>query len=112
MQRAHFAIFAPSASNPDVGTLIYDVGAPMAGYQLEFKRNHSVALAQQPHTKYSIGQIDSQHVVDSTNNTRSSDPTPKGSIERTASQVPEPGIIQNFMAPLNEVSQVEVSFVT
>lgn len=111
-QRAHFAIFVPSASDPDVGTLIHVVGAPMAGYQLEFKRNYSVALTQQPHTKYPIGQIDSQHIVDNANNTRSSDSTPKGAIELTASQVPAPGISQNFMAPVNEVRQVEVFFVT
>lgn len=57
-----------------------------------------MALTQQPHTKYPIGQIDSQHTVDNTNNTRSSDSTPKGAIELTASQVPAPGISHNFMA--------------
>lgn len=83
----------------------------MAGYQLEFKRNYSVALTQQPHTKHLIGQIDSQHIADSTDNTRSSDSTPKGAIELTASRVPAPGISQNFMAPVNEVSH-EIFFVT
>ena len=44
-QRAHFAIFVPSAANAQVGTLIHVVGAPMAGYQLEFKRNYNPVLA-------------------------------------------------------------------
>lgn len=46
-QRAHFAIFIPSAANQDLGTLIHVIGAPMAGYQLEFKRNYSLVLTQQ-----------------------------------------------------------------
>lgn len=109
-QRAHFAIFVPSAVNQGVGTLIHVVGAPMAGYRLEFKRNYPVDLTQQPHTKYPIGQIDSQYIADATNDTTSSDSTPKCAIELAASQVSPPGISQNFMAPVNDVSQVEILF--
>jgi hypothetical protein len=32
------------------------------------------------------------------------DSTPRGNIEIAASQVPTPGISQNFMAPVNDVS--------
>lgn len=45
-QRAHFAIFIPSATDPKRGTLIHAVGAPMAGYVLQFKRNYSPVLTQ------------------------------------------------------------------
>lgn len=86
--RGHFAIFVPSASNPGVGTLIHVVGAPMAGHQLQFKRNDSIASNQQPHTKHVIGQIDSQYIANTTNDTPRNDSNPKGGpIELVASQV-------------------------
>ena len=47
-QRAHFSIFVPSAADPEVGTRIHAVGAPMAGYTLEFNRNYSPAASNQP----------------------------------------------------------------
>ncbi|KAG5290135.1 hypothetical protein I7I48_09664 [Histoplasma ohiense] len=101
-QRAHFAIFIPSATNQGLGTLIHVIGAPMAGYQLEFKRNYSHALTQQPHTRYEIGQIDSQYIVDAANDAPSKDSTPKGAVELAAGQVPPPGISQNFLGPVDD----------
>lgn len=103
-QRAHFAIFIPSPTNQDIGTLIHVIGAPMAGYQLEFNRNYSLVLTQQPHTRHVIGQIDSQYIVDAADDAKSKDSTPKGAVELAASQVSPPGISQNFLAPINDVS--------
>jgi hypothetical protein len=50
-QRAHFAIWVPSAANPQVGSLIHVVGAPMAGFSHEFKRAYNPALSK---TDYEI----------------------------------------------------------
>ncbi|KAK2791103.1 hypothetical protein FQN52_005059 [Onygenales sp. PD_12] len=103
-QRAHFAVFIPSASDPGVGTIIHVVGAPMAGYQLEFKRNYSPGSTQRAHTRYQIGQIDSQYIADAKDNTSSRDSTPKGAVELAASRVPPPAISQDFMAPVNNTT--------
>jgi hypothetical protein len=101
-QRAHFSIFVPSATNPDRGTKIHAVGAPMAGYVLEFKRNYNPSL--EPHDQtFPIGQVHSSDVVDSPDAAPSIDSTPRGKIELAATQVPTPGINQNFMAPVNDV---------
>ncbi|KAJ5853931.1 hypothetical protein N7534_006474 [Penicillium rubens] len=74
-QRAHFSIFVPSATNPDRGTKIHAVGAPMAGYVLEFKRNYNPSL--EPHDQtFPIGQVHSSDVVDSPDAAPSIDSTP------------------------------------
>lgn len=110
-QRAHFAIFIPYASNDDVGTIIQVVGAPMAGFQLEFKRLYAIALTPQPYMRYPIGQIDSQFIADDPDNVPTApttpiiDSIPKSAVELAASHVRPPGISQNFMAPVNDVSR-------
>ena len=101
-QRAHFSIFVPSVTNPDRGTKIHIVGAPMAGYVLEFKRNYNPSLEPHDHT-FAIGQVDSSDIVDSSDAAPSIDSTPRGKIELAATRVPAPGINQNFMAPINDV---------
>ncbi|KAJ5501800.1 hypothetical protein LT330_000704 [Penicillium expansum] len=102
-QRAHFSIFVPSATNPDRGTKIHAVGAPMAGYVLEFKRNYNPSL--EPHDqKFSIGYVHSSDIVDSPDAAPSIDSTPRGNIELAATQIPTPGISQNFMAPVNDTT--------
>lgn len=111
-QRAHFAVFVPSASNNDFGSIIHVVGAPMAGFQLEFKRQYAITLTQRPYTREPIGQIDSQYLADdlfdtsTISSTPIRDSTPKCEIELVASQIPPPGISQNFMAPVNDVSNL------
>ena len=103
-QRAHFAIFIPSAVDPQKGTLINVVGAPMIGFSLEFKRNYAPATAQEPRTITPIGQINSDDLVDSKNEQESVDSSPRGNVEIVAARVPPPRISQNFKAPVNDVS--------
>ncbi|KAM5441476.1 hypothetical protein MferCBS31731_003547 [Microsporum ferrugineum] len=83
-QRAHFAIFIPSATDQDTGTLIHVVGAPMAGYQLAFKRNYSIVSTNQQYTRHEIGRIDSRYIVDAADDLRVIDSTPKGAVEIAA----------------------------
>jgi hypothetical protein len=103
-QRAHFAIFVPAAEQADRGTLIQAIGAPMTGYILEFKRNHSPKEdSTEKYTMIEIGHVDSANIVDPTSGVKGSDGVPKGNIEIAASQVPTPGISDNFLAPVNDV---------
>ncbi|OQD73975.1 hypothetical protein PENDEC_c013G04801 [Penicillium decumbens] len=104
-QRAHFAIFVPANENPDRGTLIQAIGAPMTGYVLEFKRNHEPKEdSLEKSTMIEIGHVDSTDIVDSTSGVKSSDGIPKGKIEIVASQIPTPGISDNFLAPVNDMT--------
>lgn len=105
-QRAHFAIFLPSAANPDVGTLIQVVGAPMAGYLLEFKRNYAPAATQEPYQAFPIGEVLANDILDSTDGQQITDDTPRNSLEREAARLPPPRISENFRAPVNNVSRV------
>lgn len=102
-QRAHFAIFIPSASDPERGTLINAVGAPMVGYKLEFERIYSPALRHQPYEMISIGRDDSSNVIDYTDPVTSIDSEPRDNIQRAAAEIPPPRISQNFIAPVNDV---------
>ena len=104
-QRAHFSLFVPSATDPTKGTVIRVVGAPMAGYALEFKRNHSPASIPHSHKICPIGQVASAHIVDSTDPAAAAsiDCQPKGDIEIAAAQVPPPGLSRNFLAPVDDV---------
>lgn len=103
-QRARFAIFVPSDAQPDRGTLIQAVGAPMTGYILEFKRNHSPAEeSAESYTVIPIGRVDPANIVDSVTEEKSVDSIPQGNIEIAASQIPTPGISENFLAPVNDV---------
>jgi len=70
-----------SANDPSKGTLIHVVGAPIAGFSLEFKRNYSPADTAQPHTIVPIGDVYVENLVDSTTAERSNDTTPRGNIE-------------------------------
>lgn len=108
-QRAHFAIWVPSATEPEKGTLINVVGAPMVGYELQFERNHRPAVTTQNHEVVPIGQVHSDHIADSLNDDGRVDCDPKGNLEIAAAQVPPPRISENFMAPVNDVSIIHLA---
>ncbi|KOS46005.1 hypothetical protein ACN38_g3078 [Penicillium nordicum] len=75
----------------------------MAGYVLEFKRNYDPSL--EPHDQmFPIGQVHSSDIVDSPDAAPSIGSTPRGKIELAATQIPTPGINQNFMAPVNDIT--------
>ncbi|KAL2859868.1 uncharacterized protein BJX67DRAFT_375995 [Aspergillus lucknowensis] len=103
-QRAHFAIWVPSATNPESGSLIQVVGAPMAGFKHEFKRGYQPALTTQSYKIFPIGEVDSAHIVDWPDHVHLTDSEPKGNIELAAVQVPAPRASQNFMAPVNDTT--------
>jgi hypothetical protein len=89
-QRAHFAVYVPDDGFPGAGTLVHVVGAPMAGFQLEIKKPYNLAITTQAYTSRELGQVPASSVRN---------------IEQLASTVRPPGISQNFMGPVDGVSQ-------
>jgi hypothetical protein len=103
-QRAHFSIFIPSPGQFDIGTIIHVVGAPMAGYSLEFKRNYSLSTGDQPLDQCAaIGKVSVENIVDWPLGEERKEAIPRGKLEIVATQVPPPRISQNFLAPVNDV---------
>ena len=109
-QRAHFAIFAASSNDLTVGTRIHVVGALMAGYRLEFERNHRPFQSKQRFEMIPIGGTSPDNVVDADGFVESSDAIPRDDLERVAAQLAPPRISENFLAPVNEVCRPEQVF--
>lgn len=104
-QRAHFAIWVPTAADPQVGSLINVVGAPVIGFSHEFKRGYDPTQTIQSCEMWPLGQVDSSHIVDFPIAGRVVvEQNPRGDLEIAATQVRPPGISANFMAPVNDVS--------
>ncbi|KAJ5562879.1 hypothetical protein N7535_002675 [Penicillium sp. DV-2018c] len=103
-QRAHFAIFVPSAAVPTMGARIHVVGAPVTGFRLEFVRNYCPDETQRAVKIFAIGQVYSFNIVDSVGTAQTTDSIPRGNIEVAASHIPAPGISENFMAPVNDTT--------
>lgn len=112
-QRAHFSIFVPNAADAAIdpnagssckGTVIHVVGAPMAGYGHEFKRNHDPSTSQDLENMVRIGWVNSEHVADPPTDDASQDDIPVGRMDAEALRVPAPRRNENFMAPVNDVS--------
>ncbi|KAE8338367.1 hypothetical protein BDV24DRAFT_166392 [Aspergillus arachidicola] len=98
-QRAHLAIWVPSAGESKHGSLIHVVGAPMAGFCHEFKRGYNPTLTLKPYEMWPLGEVNSKHIHDWPEEFRATDTIPKGDLEVAASQIPAPRISENFMAP-------------
>jgi hypothetical protein len=101
-QRAHFDIWIADVEGGDVGTVTHVVGSPMAGFMLQFKRKYDPSTTGRKTILVSLGEIDTQH-LDISENYRGIDTTPKGDLERVASQIQPPRPSQNFLAPVNDV---------
>ncbi|OAL69832.1 hypothetical protein A7D00_5871 [Trichophyton violaceum] len=82
-QRKHFAIFLPNEGETEKGTVIHVVGAPMAGYQHEFKRNYNPFMSKTFHAVVQIGQIDKSHIAYPQGDNFEKSDTPIGDLEVT-----------------------------
>ncbi|BAE65154.1 unnamed protein product [Aspergillus oryzae] len=102
-QRAHFAIWVPSAQQPTSGSLINVVGAPMIGFAHEFKRCYEPAGSTEPYEIWPIGEVDSAHIFDWPEGGCNIRTDPKGDLEIAAAQVPAPGVSRDTMAPVDHV---------
>ncbi|EER26441.1 hypothetical protein D8B26_003180 [Coccidioides posadasii str. Silveira] len=102
-QRKHFGIFVPFADDPQICTIIHVVGAPMVGYELQFKRNYNLSSSQLSYQLVPIGQVSAANIVESPSGLMTIDSNAKGIMETVATQVPPPPISQNFLAPVDGV---------
>lgn len=110
-QRAHFALFIPNASdvlkdpNKAVecrGTIIHVVGAPMAGYKHEFKHYFDCRASPDVQELIRLGSVDTRYIQDS--DVESIDDSALGILDKEALKIRPPGVCQNFLAPVNDVS--------
>jgi hypothetical protein len=85
------------------GTVIHVIGAPMAGFSLEFKRKYNPTETSRAPSLVPIGSVLSQN-VHAFQGVRGTDTTPRGNLELVAAQVQPPRASANFLAPVNDVS--------
>ncbi|OAL66413.1 hypothetical protein A7C99_1799 [Trichophyton rubrum] len=100
----HFSNISPYLAESLGCTVIHVVGAPMAGYQHEFKRNYNPFMSKTFHAVVQIGQIDKSHIAYPQGDNFEKSDTPIGDLEVTASRVRPPPISQNFLAPVDGVT--------
>ncbi|GAB1200017.1 hypothetical protein APSETT444_009377 [Aspergillus pseudonomiae] len=108
--RAHFAIWAPSASDSENGSLIEVVGTPMEGFKHQFRRGHAPTPISKKYAMWPIGTVDSAHIYDWPHGFTATHEDPRGDLETTACQVPAPRASENFMAPVNDFSDYWMGF--
>ena len=109
-QRVHFAIWVPSAddaskdpndrSSQSKGTLINVVGTPMTGYAHEVKKNYICTEASDLERLVRIGFADLADGTQESSEHRSV----TEQLEAVAMQIPPPSTSENFLAPVNNVS--------
>ena len=85
------------------------MGAPMAGYHLEFKRYYSPLETRQQFEICPIGKTQSSNIVDSSDQRTGPDQVPRSNLEMAASRIPAPGVSRNFTEPVNEVSSSDAT---
>ena len=85
------------------GTVIHVVGAPMAGFSLEFKRSYKPTETKRTLNLVPIGSVLAQN-VHVFQGGRGEDTTPRGNLELAAAQVQPPRASANFLEPVNDVN--------
>jgi hypothetical protein len=102
-QRAHFGIWVPYEEGGPEGTVIHVIGAPMAGFSLEFKRGYNPTETRRALQLVPIGRVLAQN-VHIFQGGRGEDTTPRGNLELAAAQVQPLRASANFLTPVNDVS--------
>lgn len=116
-QRAHFALFIPHASDAHKdpndrvvecrGTVIHAVGAPMTGYKHEFKRNFDCRASPDLQEAIRIGSVSAGEGFVRDAEVSSFDDNATGILDGEALRVRRPGVSQNFLAPVDDVSALK-----
>ncbi|KAL6400319.1 hypothetical protein AUP68_16017 [Ilyonectria robusta] len=89
---------------PFLGTVIHVIGAPMAGFHLEFKRNFDANRDQELKEVILVGSINGIHVADPPFTNFSREDKPICTVEAVATQIPPPRKSENFLAPVNDAT--------
>jgi hypothetical protein len=92
---AHWALFVPSADDPNFGKVIHVKRDrnPDKVFTHDFKRNHNTNKPRSPHQLIELGQITSNIIVDVPGNGREKswvDKTPVDILEQIALTIPGP----------------------
>lgn len=87
---AHWALFIPTAANPDVGKIIHATGDVLQGFEVEFKRGYNEADTKRRKEVIDLCTVDGAYVDDGPLQ-RSTDKRPIDDIERKAAAIPTPG---------------------
>ena len=87
---AHWALFVPTAANPDVGKIINTTGDVLHGFGLEFKRGYDLVATSSRKEVIDLCTVDAAHVNDGPLERRA-DKIPIDNIERKAAAIPVPG---------------------
>ncbi|KAL2683282.1 hypothetical protein Neosp_007752 [[Neocosmospora] mangrovei] len=61
---AHWAIWIPSQSDPNVGKIVNAAGDVLTGFDITFERNYNISAESRPHQLISLGNVQDGHVVD------------------------------------------------
>ncbi|KAJ3454012.1 hypothetical protein MRS44_018644 [Fusarium solani] len=61
---AHWVIWIPSQSDPNIGKIINAAGDVLTGFDITIERNYSIAAESRPHQVISLSQVEDVHVVD------------------------------------------------
>lgn len=61
---AHWAIWIPSQSDPDIGRIINAAGDVLTGFDITFERNYDITAETRPHQVISLGQVGDGDVID------------------------------------------------
>ena len=93
--RAHWVVWVPSISSPDICKIIHVVGSPFSGYGLEIKRNTNIKGLK---ACFHLATIDGAHVTDDEPGEPSQDVKPTDDLEREAKKVEPPSVSKE---PLN-----------
>lgn len=89
---AHWALWIPSLSEPDIGKRIHAEGDALTGFQIYFERNYDISTTARAHQAIPLAQVLDHYVVDVTGDgTCSRDQTAHDRIEQVALGIPPPG---------------------
>jgi len=61
---AHWSLWIPSQSNPELGKVVHVTGAVSVGFILEFKRNYDIANTGRGSTLILLAEVDDKYVAD------------------------------------------------
>jgi len=78
----------------------------MSGFKLEFKRKYNHTVTHRPTRLVPLGEVQ-EDLIHKWDGERMDHYTAMGTLEKVAEQVPPPRKSENFLAPVNDVSNTQ-----
>jgi hypothetical protein len=99
---AHWSLWIPSLSNPDIGERIHVTGDVHSGFEHEFVRNYNLTADTRTHVVILVGEVDNEYAIDDDADLKDEvevaeerDKSPRDRIEEIALEIPAPGPSMN-----------------